>query len=279
MARTNNLNNFLTDVADAIRTKKGTTDTILASDFDTEITSLPSGGGVDLDDYFNDTISAGTSSLANETGWIKVLKKFPETLTIEGTSAEYMFYYYPLSEIPDIDFSEVTNMQSVFSRSKITSLKLNVPNATSLNGCCDSCTLLTNLEINSTNLNTNLGRLVYQCTSLVDLSELEGGGVTSIYNIVYRCNNLTNFKGVKNLGESYRTGQNANYTYYTFDLSPCTALTEESLISILNNLYDIATRGCNTQSCILGATNLAKLTSEEGQTALTNAQTKGWTVS
>ena len=45
MARIDSLGNFLTDVADAIRTKKGTTDTIKASEFDTEITNLPSGGG------------------------------------------------------------------------------------------------------------------------------------------------------------------------------------------------------------------------------------------
>lgn len=44
MARTDTLGNFLTDVADAIRTKKGTTDTIKASNFDTEIVNLPSGG-------------------------------------------------------------------------------------------------------------------------------------------------------------------------------------------------------------------------------------------
>ena len=49
MARTNTLGNFLTDVADAIRKKKGTTDTILASNFDTEIASIES--GVDLDEY------------------------------------------------------------------------------------------------------------------------------------------------------------------------------------------------------------------------------------
>lgn len=45
MARTNNLTNFLTDVADAIKTKKGDSTPILASDFDTEIENLPSGGG------------------------------------------------------------------------------------------------------------------------------------------------------------------------------------------------------------------------------------------
>lgn len=45
MARTDSLPNFLTDVADAIREKKGTEETIQASDFDTEIANLPSGGG------------------------------------------------------------------------------------------------------------------------------------------------------------------------------------------------------------------------------------------
>ena len=45
MARIDTLGNFLTDVATAIRNKKGTTDTIAASDFDTEIDSIETGGG------------------------------------------------------------------------------------------------------------------------------------------------------------------------------------------------------------------------------------------
>lgn len=44
MARIDNLSNFLTDVAEAIRTKKGSEDPIAAADFDTEIENLPSGG-------------------------------------------------------------------------------------------------------------------------------------------------------------------------------------------------------------------------------------------
>lgn len=44
MARTDTLGNFLTDVADAIREKKGTTNTIPASEFDTEISSIETGG-------------------------------------------------------------------------------------------------------------------------------------------------------------------------------------------------------------------------------------------
>lgn len=45
MARVDNLTNFLTDVASAIKTKKGDNTDILASNFDTEIANLPSGGG------------------------------------------------------------------------------------------------------------------------------------------------------------------------------------------------------------------------------------------
>ena len=44
MARTDTLGNFLTDVAEAIRTKEGTTETIPASEFDTRIANLSGGG-------------------------------------------------------------------------------------------------------------------------------------------------------------------------------------------------------------------------------------------
>ena len=47
MARTDTLTNFLTDVAAAIKTKKGNETDIPATDFDTEILNLKSGGGDD----------------------------------------------------------------------------------------------------------------------------------------------------------------------------------------------------------------------------------------
>lgn len=47
MARTDTLAHFLTDVASAIKTKKGSQTAIQASNFDTEIANLPSGGGIE----------------------------------------------------------------------------------------------------------------------------------------------------------------------------------------------------------------------------------------
>lgn len=44
MARTDNFTNFATDVADSIRIMTGKTDKIPASQFDTEIKSIKSGG-------------------------------------------------------------------------------------------------------------------------------------------------------------------------------------------------------------------------------------------
>lgn len=51
MARIDTLTNFLTDVANAIRQKKGTTGEIPASNFDTEIASIQSGDDFYIDDF------------------------------------------------------------------------------------------------------------------------------------------------------------------------------------------------------------------------------------
>ena len=45
MAKNNNLTDFLTDVANAIRAKKGTTAKINPQDFSSEIASISTGGG------------------------------------------------------------------------------------------------------------------------------------------------------------------------------------------------------------------------------------------
>ena len=93
------------------------------------------------------------------------------------------------------------------------------------------------------------------------------------------CNSLTTLGGLLNLGQAYDTSKSANYSNYKLDLSKSTALTEQSLINVLTNLYDIKTKGCKAQQVILGSTNLAKLVSEEGQQALSSATEKGWTLS
>lgn len=114
MARTDTLGNFLTDVADAIRTKKGTNETILASNFDTEIENLPS--GADLSEYFATTWSSNTSGSQNR-GVIKIIKKAPPTITIANnvTDLSTALANWTQEYAPKIICgNNVTNMQSMY---------------------------------------------------------------------------------------------------------------------------------------------------------------------
>jgi hypothetical protein len=96
-----------------------------------------------------------------------------------------------------------------------------------------------------------------------------------MYQMFYGCSNLTTLGGFKDLGKAYSTSQSANYSSYTLTLSYANNLTEESLMNVINNLYDIATAGCKTQTLTLGSTNKAKLTAAQ----IAIATNKGWTVS
>lgn len=300
MARTDTLGNFLTDVASAIREKKGTTDTILASNFDTEIASIES--GVDINEYLSDTITKGTSSSG---GWLKTIIKLRSPLTVEGTSAEYMFYGCPLNELPQLDTSNVKDTTSMFDGCKnLTTIpQIDTSNVTRMNQMFYHCSNLTTIpQIDTSKVTTmtymfgycsnlttipqidtsmvaNMAYMFNGCNSLTTIPQLNGEKITILSSAFSNCKLLENFNGIINLGKDYLTSQSANYDYYKLVLTSSTLLTEQSIINILNNLYDIKTKGCNAQQVVLGSTNLAKLTSEEGQTALTNATAKGWTIS
>ena len=94
MARTDTLGNFLTDVAEAIRTKEGTTEIIPASEFDTRISNLSSGS--------TEKIPASTSELTTPinniiTSFIKDAKNYydvykDENMVFYTPNASCMFY-------------------------------------------------------------------------------------------------------------------------------------------------------------------------------------------
>ena len=89
------------------------------------------------------------------------------------------------------------------------------------------------------------------------------------------CANLTTLGGFQNLGQGYSTTTTENSSDTTLKLRYSTKLTHESLMNVINNLYDIKTKGVKPQQLVLGTTNLAKLTSEE----IAIATEKGWNVS
>ena len=295
MARTNTLGNFLTDVADAIRKKKGTTDTILASNFDTEIASIES--GVDINEYYVTSGHYGkiggyikkipqldTSNVTNMNSMFsdcENLISIPQLNTSKVTNMNNMFYYCKsLTTIPLIDTSNVKEMTNMFRGCiNLTTIpQLDISNVTRTSYMFDSCTNLTTIPQLDTSNVDSMSYMFRGCTNLTTIPQLNGEKLMSIYGIVENCKNITDFNGLINLGQAYNISNPANYSNYTLNLAYSPLLTEQSIINILNNLYDIATKGCNTQTVTLGATNLAKLTSTEGQQALASAQSKGWNI-
>ena len=123
----------------------------------------------------------------------------------------------------------------------------------------------------------------YRLKTLPELNAEKVKNITGMFSMetIGKVFALENFEGLKDLGKAY-TEKRSGYDNYDLNLSDCPNLTHESLINIINNLYDLnLTYGVNnggtlySQKLVLGSTNIAKLTSEE----IAVATNKGWTVS
>lgn len=232
--------------------------------------------GVNINDYFTETISGSTDQ--NTAGWVNTIKQFPE-FTIDGTNAGRMFMNYPLNNINIPDTSNVTNAGYMFQNAKklINIPQFNTSNMTAMQNMFYGCNALISIPQLNTNKAINIGYMFYNCIKLVTVPLLNCNNVTTINSIFYNCRELTTLGGFENLGKAYLTTQLANYNYYTLNLqeSSSSKITHESLMNVINNLYDIATKGVKTQKLVLGSKNLAKLTAEE----IAIATNKGWSVS
>ena len=201
--------------------------------------------------YFGDKFIKGDANNSNSNLY-KIIKRLP-LLAIEGTNADFMFAYCTsLIEVPQLDTSNITSMLGTFKY----------------------CNSLIEGPLLDTSKVTNFNNIFYNCPNLESIPMLNASRVTSIY-YPFLCVNLMNFGGFQNLGQAYLTTANANYNLYKLVLLDSTKLTHDSLMNVINNLYDIATKGVKTQQLVLGSTNLAKLTAEE----IAIATNKGWSVS
>ncbi len=160
------------------------------------------------------------------------------------------------------DTSEIENMTSMFS----------------------SCNQLTNINISNfdTSKVRSMNSMFYDCGNLRDL-DLSGFDASKVENVRYTfdyCGKLTNFKIMKNIGKSF-SATTSNFFTHTLSFAQSPKLTHESLINIIENIYDlnlsydVANGGTlYRQKLALGSTNLAKLTEEE----IKIATNKGWNV-
>lgn len=228
MARTDTLGHFLTDVADAIRTKAGTSESIQASTFDTAISNIPSGGS--LDDYFYTTASSNTSG--NNT--LKIVKNAPDiTVANNVSSLNAALTNWTQSYVPKVICSNsVTNMASMYGgvnqTQSIDATGLNTSNVTTMNQMFsnvgrylnNSRCLITFSDQVDTSKVTDFGYMFSYAKVECDLSKFSCDSATSFGNMFQETQistiDLSNFKTHNATSLSYMF---ANCTATSIDLS------------------------------------------------------------
>ena len=143
MASEKNLNAVFTDIANAIRGKKGTTDQIKPINMAEEITNLTSGGGRSLKALLDATRSC--YFLFNQYKGTSVNGLISYSDTSNVTNMSHMFYYCSsLTTIPQLNTSKVKIMDGMFYN-------------------CSSLTTVPQLDVSSV---TDMSNMFKKCSSL-----------------------------------------------------------------------------------------------------------------
>ena len=218
-------------------------------------------------------------------------------VTVETSGVDINDYYdltkkrtfgnitYYIKTIPLIDTSSYTSMESLFNNyESLESIPLlDTRNVTNMRRMCDSCGNLKTFPAFDTSKVRNFYKTFHFCKNLREYPRLDFSSANSIQEIFYGCYRYVKFNGLKNLGKAYDTSSSANNSNYRLDISSgkdgeiilATNIDHDSLMNVINDLYDIASKGVATQQLVIGSINLGKLTAEEIQIATD----KGFSVS
>jgi surface protein len=200
------------------------------------------------------------------------LKSIPQLDTSKVTSMYYMFYYcQSLESIPHLDTSKVTDMNSMFYDCQaLESIpQLDTSKVASMYRMFYNCAKLKSIPQLDTSKVTNMSMMFYDCQALESIPQLDTSNVANVGGFLGYSNidTLTDLGGFKDLGKkSSISGINSDFLRWAPNL------THESLMNVINNLYDRKSNGLSTLTISFDTTNLNKLTDEEKAIA-TN---KGW---
>lgn len=187
MARTDNLTNFLTDVASAIKEKRGDTTPIPAEDFDTEITNLP---GADID-WTQLGYSVGTpQEIINGYNYAKQIKdnwvKPRDMGSLYYRDRKLMFF-------PMVDTSGIDYINGCFSNctSLIKIANIDVSSATDMGNFFNTCSSLREIPDLDMRNNVNMYMFAINCFALEKVGNINTHSVDSFFRAFYGCDALT----------------------------------------------------------------------------------------
>lgn len=206
-----------------------------------------------------------------------------------------------LKAIPQLDVSGTSNLSGLFQNcSNLRTIpQVDISNATNTSYLCYGCRELIRMPELDFSKTSTMQCVLQYCYQLHEIADINAKNATTYYAFAQACNNLRkvglldmsstigltycfdgcsqlrDLAGFKNIGKAYSTSSAENTSTYRLDLHASQYITHDSLINVMNNLYDIKSAGVKAQQLILGSYNTKKLTEEE----IAIATSKGWSVS
>lgn len=218
----------------------------------------------------------------------------------------YTFNYYGGEYIPPLDTSEVTNMSNMFNNCQnlisLDSSTWDTSKVTDMDYMFNNCQKLSEIkgiESWDTSKVTRMDYMFYSCQNLtsLDVSGWDTSKVTDMNYMFSYCKKLSTLSTIKadnlkisSYGSPFGANDNTILSSWggfinlknswngTYCVDKLTALSHQSLVNIINGLYDFVGNGVtptSSQGIIkFGSTHLARLTEEE----IAIATNKGWTL-
>ena len=269
MAKNDNLKDFLTDVADAIREKKGTTDLINPQDFSAEIASIQSGGGskwtghADAEGlraigWTDDDIAYYQEHGVNwneEDDQYHLVSDDNKALYGVLTAANISTYKNQIVYLPKIDTEGRSNFSRFFQGcyTLVGIPQLNTQSATNMEYMFQECYSLVCIPPLDTQNVTTMANMFYYCRSLVDVPQLDTQKVMGFNSMFYHCHSLVSIPQLDTRSAITMGGM----FYYCYSLVGVPQFSTTSLTNISDMFYNcyslVSIAGLNLQNANIGS--------------------------
>lgn len=196
------------------------------------------------------------------------LTSVAEYNTSNVTDMSKMFYYCSkLETVPQFNTSKVTTMKQMFQRCQVlTSLPhFDTSKVTDMTQMLEYSTVTTIPQFDTSKV-TTVYRMFYGTDKLVSLPLLDFGNITNINMFLgVGQNSLTDLGGFKDLKIDWKDN---------YGLASCPNLTYQSIMNVINNLYDFRANGdsSTTKTLKMHKNTMALLTDDDKAIATA----KGW---
>lgn len=243
-----------------------------------------------VDTYFSENMYAMFEGCTN-------LKTVPLFNTSRVTNMGSMFEKCSsLTTVPLFDFSKMENMVRMFyDCTSLTTVPLfDTQNVTNMNSVFTNCTSLTTVPLYNTSKVTTVAYLFNGCSSLTEVPHLDTSKATDVGSMFNGCKSLTevplfDFSNVTTITYFFGFSELKNITTLggfkdlkidwndNYGLAKCPNLTYESVMNVINNLYDFRGNGdeATTKTIKFHSNSLALLSDDDKAIA----SMRGWVLS